>query len=113
MKVLVKNVKVIKGKNAKGEEYAFASVLVMHDDGKTADWVNVDSSVCRPENIKVGMKFDLWTPMGNNNRATVFDPIGLKHESQAGKIPGGYTEVNPADYDLDPETGEMVNKNKK
>ena len=114
MKVTVKNVRVIKGKNAKGEEYAFASVLVMNEDGKTADWVNVDSSVCPPENIKAGMKFDLYTPSDNKNRATVFDPIGLKNEVQVQEAPeGGYSEVSPEDYNIDSLTGEVKEKNKK
>lgn len=109
MKVLVKKVDVVKGTNAKGEAYLFANVLVVFNE-TNADYVTVDSSVCHPDKIKAGMKAEMFCPNGNLKRASIFEPIVPKSEAQP---QGGYTEVNAADYELDPKTGEMVEKTKK
>ena len=108
MKVLVKKVDIVKGTNAKGEPYLFSNVLVVFND-TNADYVTVDSSVCHPDKIKAGMRAEMYCPNGNLKRASIFEPLGAKNEAQPN---GGYTEVNAADYDLDPATGELVGKDK-
>ena len=110
MKVLVKKVDVKKGNSrVSGEPYLFTNAFVVFDDNKTADYVTIDSDVCHPDKIKPGMKAELYFSQSNNKRVTFFEPMGSKDEAAA----EGYTEVNAADFDLDPSTGEMKEKNKK
>lgn len=110
MKVLVKKVEVKRGNSrVSGEPYLFTNAFVVFDDNKTADYVTIDSEVCHPDKIKPGMKAELYFSQANQKRVTYFEPMGAKDEAQP---EGGYTEVNAADYDLDPATGEMVEKNK-
>lgn len=115
MKVLIRKVDIKKGINPNtNEAFLFSNVFVIFEGGQIADYITVDSKVCHPDNIKPGMKAEVYVSQSNKSRATFFEPIGVKSEAQAQKAPeGGYTEVNAADYDLDPSTGEMVEKNKK
>ena len=106
MKVTVKKVDVKKGKFGNGETYLFTNVFVFLDDGKSADYVTIDSKVCHPDKIKVGMKADLRVSINNSGRATYFEPLGIQDES-----PNGVMEL-PGDAEIDVATGE-VKENKK
>ncbi len=113
MKVIVRKVDVKSGINTKtGEAFLFTNAFVIFEGGQFADHITIDSKVCDPNIIKPGMKAEVYFSQTNKTRATFFEPIGVKSEEKPAEIPGGYTEVNPADYELDPGTGEMVEKNK-
>ena len=108
MKVLVKKVEVKKGlSRSSGEPYLFTSAFIVFEDNKTADYVTIDSEVCHPDKIKPGMKAELYFSQANNKRVTFFEPFGgAKDELQ----PEGYTEVNASYFNIDPATGEAVEK---
>lgn len=115
MKVLIRKVDVKKGINPKtNEAFLFSNVFAIFEGGQIADYITVDSKVCHPDNIRPGMKAEVYVSQSNKSRATFFEPIGVKSEAQAQEAPeGGYSEVSPEDYNIDSLTGEAVEKNKK
>lgn len=111
MKVIVRKVDIKSGVNSKtGEPFLFTNAFVIFDGGQYADYITIDSKVCHPDNVKVGMKAEVYFSQSNKTRATFFEPIGAKNEEKPAEVPGGYTVPNPADLDLDPFTGEVTEK---
>ena len=96
MRVKVKSTKLLKGTNAVGERYCFSSVLVISDDGKHADYVNVDESVCNPEKIKPGVIAEMYVSSKNEKQATIFE---IKRDAPADEVPAVTVDVS---------TGEVI-----
>ena len=97
MKIRVKSTKLLKGVNAVGERYCFSSVLVISDDGKHADYVNVDESVCKPDKIKPGVIAEMYVSSKNEKQATIFD---IKRDAPSdAEVPAS---------NIDESTGEVI-----